>query len=216
MSARKRHSPDLHRLALALLFACAAPRASWPRAPSPRGTTPDPAERLFKAAEAAEQQGHPDWALRIWKKLALRYPKSAWWDDALWRSAQVLRTKRQFHEAIRTLGRIVATRRHIWFVASTDSQFLDDALWQIGLIYLDDFGDIPHAQYAFSDLIDDLPHSRLADDAQFQLARIAARTGDRKEACAALLTLARRFPDSNQRRAAERFGAELSCRLNEP
>jgi tetratricopeptide (TPR) repeat protein len=169
---------------------------------------------LLALGDVAEQDRHdPDDAVRIWDRLAARYPASSLRDDALWRAAQARRGRGDPHGAIARLRVITNQRRVALLMGSFISEWLDDALLLIGRIYRDDLKDPRHAINAFEDLRDNFTASPLRDDAQLEIARTWLGTGDRQRACAALARLAQDFPQSRfNRREARTLAAEAGCR----
>jgi len=164
---------------------------------------------LFALGEAQEPSAASD-AVRTWDKLVAKYRRSGLRDDALWRSARLLRQQGLPHEALSRLQIILDSRRDALIAGSYNSIWLDDAQLLKGRILLDDLGDLDGAARAFRELSDDYPESILEDDGLYYLASVERRR-DVPLACKTLQRLIDKYPDSNQRRNAEAERKELCC-----
>lgn len=172
---------------------------------------------LFDAGEVALAAGDEPGAIARWDLLDQRFPRSPLRDDANWRAAAILRTRKDPKGAIERLERILRTRRDALIVGSYNSVWLDDAQLELGRVWLDDLHDPGHAEEAFALLADDYPDSTLRDDGLFELARarLARHTppsgADVTGACRALERLLEEIPDGNRARAAKAERERLGC-----
>jgi tetratricopeptide (TPR) repeat protein len=166
---------------------------------------------IFARAELEESTlGDPVGAVAIYDRLVERYPRSGLKDDALYRSANILRKAGDAKGALKHLQQIVDSRRDALITGSYNSLYLDDAELLYGQICLDDLHDPARAADVFQTLAD-FPDSVLRDDALFELSRAEVAREDVKAACRALAKLLRRFPNGNRVRAARQRLGELRC-----
>ncbi len=123
--------------------------------------------------------------------------RGAWLDDAtLWRARALARLGRH-DRALELYQRMLDERETSWFVGSYDSVFLDDALFERAEL-LERLGRAAEARAGFELLADEVPDSRLVDDAAFRAARL---TGERS----ALEDFVREHPDSRHVPEARRL-----------
>jgi TolA-binding protein len=163
------------------------------------------------SAELEEStRGDPNGAIAIYDRLVERYPHSGLRDDALFRSALILRKAGDARGALKHLQQILDSRRDALITGSYNSLYLDDAELLYGQICLDDLHDPARAADAFQTLAD-FPDSVLRDDALFELSRAEVTREDVKAACRALERLVKKFPNGNRVRAARERLGELRC-----
>ncbi|HKE14768.1 MAG TPA: tetratricopeptide repeat protein [Kofleriaceae bacterium] len=152
---------------------------------------------LFALAQLAEEERRdPRLALSFHDTLASHYPKSGLRDDSLWRGARLARQIGDGAGAARRLRALLATREVAWGAGSYFSVWLDDAQLELGRVLRDDLHRPRAALDAFARLPRDYPASVLRDDALWERAQTFQQMGDARRACAALVELGRRFPDS--------------------
>jgi tetratricopeptide (TPR) repeat protein len=172
---------------------------------------------LYESAELYRAAGEGAAAIALYDQLAEKYPRSGLRDDSWWRAAELARAAGDARGAVRRLQRLLETRRDAIITGSYNSILLDDAQLLIGRILLEDLHDAGEAVAAFHTLAFDFPESILRDDALVELARAQlARHAppspdDRRDACASLARLLKKYPNSNKRRAAESMRVELAC-----
>jgi tetratricopeptide (TPR) repeat protein len=167
---------------------------------------------LWERAELSRlDSSEPLSAIPIYDRLIAEYPRSGLRDDALWRSAHLLREAGKPQDALRRLQVILDSRRDALITGSYNSIWLDDAQLLKGQILLDDLHDAARAAESFRILADDFPESVLKDDGLYELAR-ALKDKEPAAACAALARLLKTHPDSNRTRQAKTLAAELTCK----
>jgi tetratricopeptide (TPR) repeat protein len=166
---------------------------------------------LFEAAAIYERHGRSAEALALYDQLVSSYPHSPLYDDSLWQAAQILEARKDWNGALRRYYKLLATRREALLVGSYNSVYLDNAQLRVGILRLDQLNDPQGALSALELLRDDFPTSLLRDDAQFWIAQVHRRTGNRTAACQDLQRLLRDFPDGNQARKARQALGDLSC-----
>jgi len=166
---------------------------------------------LFAAARIYRKDRAAGQALALYDRVWADHPKGELADDALWEAAQILEEQERWTDALDRYRRLLATRKDAFFVGSYNSVHLDDAQLRVGQIKLEHLDDARGALEAFATLRDDFADSILRDDAQFWIAQIHLRQGDRAAACQALARLVRDFPDGNHVRRARELLGRTEC-----
>ncbi len=139
-------------------------------------------------------------AAKILQRAEASATGSSWLDDArIWR-ARALRAAGDRVGALSVYRRLIDAQESSWFVGSYDSTFLDEAMLEEGLTLVA-LGRTDEAREAYARLLDDLPTSRLVDDAAFELARLEAQVGDD----GAWRRFVEQYPRSRLRRDARRL-----------
>jgi len=173
--------------------------------------TPIGDNMLFEAARLYQDQRRPHEAIALCDQLTREYPRSALRDQCLWRAGQLLESLEDWAGALRRYRLLLAGRRDALLVGSYNSRHLDDAQLRVGLLLLEKLQD-PHAALtSLEELRDEFPYSLLRDDAQFWIAQVHARAGDRAAACNDLRRLLRDFPDGNHAPRARAAMTQLPC-----
>lgn len=90
-------------------------------------------------------------------------------DDALWEIAQIYKKQRNWKQTILWQSRLVKGRETSWFVGTYDSEFADDARYDMGLIHKNELKQYNKAIGQFKTFIDEFPTSLLRDDAAWQI-----------------------------------------------
>lgn len=90
-------------------------------------------------------------------------------DDALWEMAQIYKKQRNWKQTLLWQSRLVKDRETSWFVGSYDSEFADDARYDMGLIHKNQLKQYNKAIKQFKTFIDEFPTSLLRDDAAWQI-----------------------------------------------
>jgi tetratricopeptide (TPR) repeat protein len=124
------------------------------------------------------------------------YPGGAYWDDALFRAAEKELALGAPERALKHLTRLLAERESASITGSYQRGRYAEAQLKIAEIYRDVLKDDARARRELRKVWQEHPTSRLGDDALFQEALIALRTGDRTGACAALRVLVTKNEDS--------------------
>ena len=174
---------------------------------------------IMSMAEIAEHDlDDPRAALALYDELAARYPDSGLHDDALWRGGRLARELGDPEAALARYRRLADTRHSLPFgFGSTRSEHLDDATLESGRILRDDLARYREAIAAFEALPERFPHSRLHDDAAFELALTWGAAGRIGRACAELERLAEAWPDSRyELERAPALREDLGCDESPP
>jgi tetratricopeptide (TPR) repeat protein len=152
----------------------------------------------YARARLLDRLGQSADALAAYLDTARRhpYPKGAFWDDALFRAAELERKLGRPREAIALLERLLAEREEAVGYGSYERSRYAEARFTIAELYRDALGDAPRARLEFTRVFHDHPTSLLRDDALFQAALIARAAGDVAGACDTLRTLMSVAPDS--------------------
>jgi tetratricopeptide (TPR) repeat protein len=172
---------------------------------------------VWSLADLTEHElANPAGARALYDRIPIDYPTSGLRDDARWHGARLSRALGDPKGAVERLRALLATREVAMGAGSYFSIWLDDSQLELGKILRDDLGDLPGAAAAFRRLPKDYPASILIDDAQYELAVTLAKARDAKGACAALVALAQRDPDSKYIERARPLVGELACTLPAP
>jgi tetratricopeptide (TPR) repeat protein len=123
------------------------------------------------------------------------YPKGALWNDALRAAARLEEQLGRPREAIALLERLLAEREHAWIVGSYERGYAE-ARFRVAVLERDALGDARAARRTFRRVFDEFPTSLLRDDALYEEARLARRSGDEAAACEAISLLLGTLPDS--------------------
>jgi tetratricopeptide (TPR) repeat protein len=130
----------------------------------------------------ADDLARPEEALRALAKLLELAPRSSRADEARMRSADLLRGLGRPREALAHYDAIIATRSSSWIVGEYDSTKLDDAYLERAHTLHEDLREPLAAERAYRKLADELPDSRLVDDALHRAAQLARARGDLEQA----------------------------------
>ncbi len=160
----------------------------------------------WKAADICRRDiKDPDCAFRYCVAAWKAAPNSALADDALICAARQARRMGRPRQALVWYRRLLSTREEAVMVGSYHSEWLDDAQFELGKLYLEDLGDQGRAIAAFRTLLRTYPASVLRDDASWWICLTRLRQGRRKEAIHCWKRLVRRFPDSRFVREEKAF-----------
>lgn len=125
------------------------------------------------------------------------YPYGVYWDDALYRAAELERALGRPRAAIAHLERMLASREpRPQLTGSLERPRFGAARFLIAVTLRDDLGDTERARREFLRLVREHATSRLRDDALWAAAELAWRAGNQRAACADARRLARDFPAS--------------------
>jgi TolA-binding protein len=166
----------------------------------------------FLRAQWLEAAGNSDQARAAYLALAERfpYPKGAFWDDALLAAARIDTARGEDRAALGHLERLLRERETAHFSGSYERSSYAEARFRIAEIYRDKLSDPARARAEFRRVWSDHPTSRLRDDALFQEALIALRSGDRPGACNAAGLLVSKEPSSRFSQCASALCPKLS------
>ncbi|MCD6499923.1 MAG: tetratricopeptide repeat protein [Deltaproteobacteria bacterium] len=159
---------------------------------------------LWESARIEQKVLHrPARAVRLYEQVYRLRPRGALADDAMIAAARTWRRLQRPDQALVWYKRLLGTKTASWIVGSYHSEWLDDALFELGQTYLDDLGRIGRAKDAFRKLVKDFPDSVLRDDALWWVCLCDLRQGHAAWARKALANLVRRFPESRFRLEAK-------------
>lgn len=124
------------------------------------------------------------------------YPGGAYWDDALYRAAEKELALGAARQAVLHLQRLLAEQEDASIVGSYQRSRYAEAQLLLARVVRDHLGDAERARRELRKVWSNHPTSRLADDALFEEAMLARRSGDRAGTCAPLEIIVSRLPDS--------------------
>lgn len=127
---------------------------------------------------------------------AHRYPHGPLTDDALWRASEIDLRLGHTEAALADLEEMVEPLEHSHMTGSYVRPRFEDALFRIAVLLRDHLHDRVRARKAFRRVFDELPDSRLRDDAAWAEAQLALEDGDRRDACRRLSALVAVRPHS--------------------
>lgn len=152
-------------------------------------STPIGDNLLFARARLARELGRSDEALEAYAALLEDHPASGLRDDAEWELAGLLEELGRYDDALTRLRFITEDQDVSWYVGSYDSQYVDEARFQRGLIYLERLGQWREAVEEFTLFVDEFDESLLRDDARWNIVQAwlgAGESDDAEDACEAL------------------------------
>ncbi len=152
----------------------------------------------------------PDAAIVVYHEIFVNHPESGLADDALWEATLIYRRHQRWKPAIHNLTIMANDVETSWFVGNYNSPWLDNAIYDLGMINLLFVEDYDEAVRYFDRYTRDFEFSTLADDAAWH----ACEARRLQKADAAHLQCLKRFvqnyPESRYRqRAAGRLGISL-------
>lgn len=124
------------------------------------------------------------------------YPSGEFFDDSLYRAAELEEKLGRPREAIAHLERLLSYRESSVTIGSYERPRYVPALLEIARLYEDVLGDREKAREALHRLYADFKTSTMRDDALWREAGLWDKDGKRDTACDRLATLASDFPDS--------------------
>lgn len=152
--------------------------------------------------------GAPNEALEAYRELFARYEKGPLADDALWEMSEIYRAHQQWEPAIQLMTKLANEVEASWFVGSYDSDWVDDAIYDIGWVYLVFLGDYDNAVRWFDRYLDQFPDGLLNDDAAWHIVEARRLNGDEAGYQRAMQDFAENFPESRYVRQIDaRMGA---------
>jgi TolA-binding protein len=124
------------------------------------------------------------------------YPGGAYWDDALYRAAETELVLAEPERALAHLARLLREQEGASITGSYQRGRYAEAQLKIAEIYRDVLRDQLRARRELRKVWERHPTSRLVDDALFQEALLAHRSGEPAAACAPLAILVSKLPES--------------------
>lgn len=173
-------------------------------------TTPSLDEGLrYEWAESLKQWA-PSEALRQFQTLARLYPlpRGTRTDDALLRSAELLRAQQDFSGAVRTLGELLKRDQKALFLGSYARTTYVEGFWLLAEIQRDDLSDCRTAAATFLEMTRRFPTSRRSDDALYQSALCLRRLG--QDTCRTVKRLQKNYPESSLASCASHLCRKLA------
>jgi TolA-binding protein len=166
---------------------------------APRVSSTELAQHVdYEHARSHEHQAELEAARDEYVRLADRYPypRGVFWDDALYRAADIDVALGEPREAVSLFQRLLAEREHSFMVGSYERGRYAEAAFRVAELHRDVLHEPSLARKEFETFWATYPTSRLRDDAAWSAARIAAESGDQAGACELLRTLAAADPNS--------------------
>jgi tetratricopeptide (TPR) repeat protein len=153
---------------------------------------------LYARAQRLERLKREDEAREAYLELARRfpYPRGAYWDDALLAAARSYERAGRHDRAIDCLRALLDQREESRLNGSYERSAYAEARFLMAEIFRDGLYDPLRARATFRRVWQDHPTSRLRDDALFEEALIALRSGDVEGACAPARLLREKEPES--------------------
>ncbi|MBH25844.1 MAG: hypothetical protein CMH57_15665 [Myxococcales bacterium] len=151
--------------------------------------TPIDDNLMYRYGQRLRALGSEDGAEKAFRRVIDDHPTSGLVDDAQWELADLYRAQQRFDDALLILRFITENREESWIVGSYDSEYVDDARFQRGIILLDALNSHEEAEREFWRFLDEFPESILRDDARWNIiqSRLAREDGDgARDGCAEL------------------------------
>lgn len=152
----------------------------------------------YERAKRLEAMGQHERARDAFIDVANRwpYPKGPYFDDALFRAAEIEDAAGRPNEAIALLERMLKYRETSVTIGSYERPRYLPAMLKIAAIYEDKLHDRAKARDTYHRLYREFKTSTLRDDALWREADLWSKDGDADKACARLDTLVSDIPDS--------------------
>ena len=152
----------------------------------------------YAYAQSLERNGEIEAARARYVLVAEKYPypRGALWDDALFHAAELDAKLGDARAAIARLEDMLRHREKAYTTGSYERGRYAEARYKIAELYRDAIGDPQSARRNFERLFSEHETSRLRDDAAWNAALLANRSGDRTGACKDLDALLTAIPDS--------------------
>lgn len=158
---------------------------------------------LFLSARAQDEDVHDEQAaLKGYEALYAHDSQGPLADDALWERAQIYKRQGKWQEALEVMSRLVKDVETSWFVGTYESEFADDARYQMGLIHKEQLKDYDQAIDQFDAFMDEFPTSLLRDDAAWQIVECQQLKGS-PDLNALLVEFIKDYPESRHVRRAQ-------------
>ena len=175
------------------------------------GATDLKEQLLYERARRLEATGRASTARDAYLELADRfpYPHGAYWDDALFRGADLELRLGQPERAIALLERMLRARESSHLSGSYERPRFAEAAYHLAELYRDTRHDPDGARRAFRGVFEGYATSTLRDDALWQEA-LLSRSPAASAACAPLTLLVSQLPDSRYAPCAHVICAKLA------
>ena len=161
---------------------------------------------FLKAKHCDTVLNDADCALDTFRRIYVEHNDEALADDALWEVANIYRRHGMWPQAIDALNVMADDTESSWFVGSYDSEWVDDAIFDLGMIHMLMLKDYDTAVSYFMRFADDYEFSLRADDALWTAAEARRLQGRDEQHFYQLRVLLKRYPES---RYAETARARL-------
>jgi TolA-binding protein len=163
--------------------------------------------RLYLEARHLEQRERRTEARDRYLELAddYPYPKGAYWDDALERTAELELQLGAPERAVSHLQRLLGERESSHLQGSYQKPSYAEARFRIAELFRDELNDPRRALSEFRRVFSDHPTSLRRDDALWEEAKLARKLGDADRVCGALTLLKKELPDSRYTPCASRL-----------
>ena len=143
-----------------------------------------------------EDLNKPNAALRAYRELYRRYYKGPLADDALWEMSNIYRAYQLWEPAITLMTRLADDVEASWFIGDYESDWVDDAIFDVGWVKLVHVGDYSGARQWLERYLKRYPEGWLNDDAVWHIAESYRLQGDEVQYRSTLQRLVRDHPES--------------------
>ena len=159
----------------------------------------------YSLAEAHFRKGNIDRAYAQYVSVANEwpYPFGAFFDDSLYKAAQIDFGRKEFERAIVLLERLLAEHETSSLMGSYHRPRMNVAALQVARIYEEKLDKRDKARNAYGRIYSQFTTGSLRDDALWQQSRLYRADGDESAACGRLSKLVSEFPDSRYVPCAE-------------
>jgi tetratricopeptide (TPR) repeat protein len=145
-----------------------------------------------------------DGALEAYRTLYRQDPDGPLADDAIWEMARIYRSYQMWEPAVELLELLASDTESSWFVGLYRSEWVDDAVYELGMIHLLWLEDPDTARRWFKNYLKRYPEALYADDAAWQLVELERLQGEQRAYREALEEFSGRWPESRHARIARR------------
>lgn len=163
---------------------------------------------LFLKAQNQDKNLHDiGAAAKTYRRIYMDFPDDAIADDALWEMTNLYRRVEDWPSVIRNLKVFANNTESSWFIGSYDSEYVDNAIFELGEINMLFVGDFDEAVYWFERFADSYDDSLRAPKALYFAAEARRLQHADHLHFAALKDLIRRYPESKwATKASDRLG----------
>ncbi len=163
---------------------------------------------LFLKAQNQDKNLHDiGAAAKTYRTIYMDFPDDAIADDALWEMTALYRRVEDWKSVIQNLRVFANNTESSWFIGSYDSEFVDNAIFELGEINMLFVGDYDEAVYWFERFADTYDDSLRAPKALYFAAEARRLQHADQLHFAALKDLIQRYPESKwAAKASDRLG----------